>query len=73
MYISYLKKAYERLMSETDGLVLTDKGLKMFHNTVMDNPYSRTWARRYFWESGEGTHLTWLYVKRADNQIHNAE
>lgn len=54
-------------------LVLTDKGLKMFHNTVMDNLYSRTWARRYFWESGEGTHLTWIFVKREDNQIHNAE
>ena len=54
-------------------LVLTDKGLKMFHNTVKEDSYSRTWARNYFWESGEGTHLTWLYVKRADNQIHNAE
>ena len=54
-------------------LVLSDKGLKMFHNIVMENPYSRTWARNYFWESGEGTHLTWLYVKRADNKIHNAE
>ena len=51
-------------------LVLTDKGLKVIHATYKN---SSGWFRYDWGDSVADTVNTWYYVKRADNQVHNAE